>query len=99
MLNFTKVFFVLISLSDISCLNFTKLSEFCLKSRISESNLQCTTEKGLQIQKIELGVKKFYCINYEKKTGNENEFDIVAFDLLHEDYDLKFVSKSLPDNM
>ena len=33
----------------------------------------------------------FYCIKYEKRTGNVNTYDVLSFDL-KEDYELKFVS-------
>lgn len=89
-----NVIFLLAFLFGVNCLDLQKLSDDCLKGKPAPGGLECTTAKGVQIQRIHEGFQKFYCINYEKKTGNINEFDTLTFDLSHDDYDLKFVSKS-----
>lgn len=89
-----KVFFML---TFILSANSLELSDECLNlnGKSIRWSLECTTASGLRIREILEGSQKFYCINYEKKTGNIDEFDILAFDLSHDDYDLKFVSVNI----
>lgn len=81
-------------ITSIVCLNLKKASEDCLNGSSLPRNqeISCLTLNGVKINKIERQNQTFYCIYYEKKTGNRNEFDVLSFDL-HEDYDLKYVSK------
>lgn len=79
-------------ISSIFCLNLEKLSNECLKNRSlhEEENLNCESLKGVAIHRIQHLNQTFYCIEYEKRTGEQNEFDVLSFDL-HEDYSLKYV--------
>lgn len=89
-----KVLFVLaLSIANGICLDLGRLSDECLKGKLLSKlqDINCVTLKLVRIQKIQHQNDTFYCITYEKKSGNRNEFDVLSFDL-HEDYDLKFVS-------
>lgn len=80
-------------LSNVLSFNQTRLADECLKGlMLSETeNLKCVTDKGVSIQMVKRKLKTFYCIKYEKRTGNVNTYDVLSFDL-NEDYELKFVS-------
>jgi hypothetical protein len=75
-------------------INLPQLSDDCIKSRKiqTQRSVECTTEKGVKIEKFTDENLTFYCISYEKKTGELSDFDVLSFDL-HEDYDLMLVSK------
>lgn len=82
------------SVSSVFSLDFQRLSDDCLEGASLQKlqDLTCTTSsKGVKIHQIRNQNQTFYCINYEKKTGNRNEFDVLTFDLSG-DYDLKYVS-------
>ena len=87
-----KFFLVLSSLLAVNCLDLLKLNDECLKGKPSQFSLECITTKGVRVQRIQEGTQKFYCVNYEKKTGNANEFHTLGFNLTLDDYELKFVS-------
>lgn len=81
-------------------LDFVRLTDDCLRGRSLQGNenLRCVTPKGLIVQHMIEDSQTFYCLKYEKKSGNKNEFDVLSFDL-HEDYDLKFVSRCVCDSL
>lgn len=87
------LFWFIVSVSSVVSLDFQRLSDDCLEGTSLQKlqDLTCTTPKGVKIHKSRKQNQTFYCINYEKKTGNRNEFDTLSFDL-RGDYDLKYVS-------
>lgn len=91
-----KVILLLLSVLCAIGMDFNALSDDCLKNKIlhETADLNCITSKNVKIQRIREGNQTFYCIKYEKKSGNRDEFDALTFDL-HEDYDLKFVKTYL----
>lgn len=93
-LKVTKIILVLTIAASSFALDFQRLSDGCLQGNLTErQDLQCSTQKGVRIQTSRKSGQTFYCVSYEKKTGNKNEFDILSFDLPNDDYyDLKFVS-------
>jgi hypothetical protein len=80
-------------LSSALSFNQTRITEECLSGlMLSETeNLKCVTQKGVSVQMVKSNSQTFYCIKYEKKSGNVNMYDLLSFDLAV-DYDLKFVS-------
>jgi hypothetical protein len=80
-------------LSSVLSFNQTRITEECLSGlMLSETeNLKCVTQKGVSVQMVKSNLQTFYCIKYEKKSGNVNMYDLLSFDLAV-DYDLKFVS-------
>lgn len=90
-----KIFFILaIIASSATALDFTKLPQSCLQGNDFDlpKDVECTTGKGVKVTKITSSTRTFYCIQYEKNSGDKKEFDVLAFDLRSSDYDLQFVS-------
>lgn len=89
-----KIFFILAIVANATGLDFTKLPDSCLKGNDFDlpKDVECTTGKGVKVTKIKSLARTFYCIQYEKNSGDKNEFDVLAFDLRSSDYDLQFVS-------
>ena len=56
-------------------------------------DVDCLTRNEVKVVKLTESSQTFYCIYYEKRTGNLNEFDVLSFDLSSDDYDFKFVRK------
>lgn len=75
-------------------LNLQQLQNRCLSYQSTAvKSSTCTTQKKLKMQ-ITRGVENgvFYCLTYEKTTGNVYGFDSLTIEL-HPDYDLQYVSK------
>jgi len=75
-------------------LNLQQLQNRCLSYQSTAAkSLTCTTQKKLKMQ-ITRGVENgvFYCLTYEKTTGNVYGFDSLTIEL-HPDYDLQYVSE------
>lgn len=89
-----KVFCILAFVAAASGLDFTQLPDNCLKGSDYDlpKEIDCITSKGVKITKIKSSAKTFYCIQFEKNSGDKNEFDVLSFDLRSSDYDLQFVS-------
>lgn len=87
------IFCVLSFIASVFCLDLQRLADDCLTGRpLQETQeVQCVTNKSVAIKKIQQENQTFYCISYEKKDGDSNEFDILSFNIF-EDYDLKYVS-------
>lgn len=87
-----KLIFLVTFVSNALSLNLQRLADDCLRDRMlhETENLKCESLKGVKIQRIQDDNQTFYCIKYEKNTGQINEFDVLSFDL-HVDYDLKYV--------
>lgn len=90
------MFFVLIfvtsQLSSVVCLNLERLQNECVRGRPLEGTvkLECVASE-VTIQMAKEGNQTFYCIIYEKNSGDILKFDVLSLGLL-EDYDLKYVS-------
>lgn len=92
-----KVYFAVLAVflyHPVLGIDFSRLSDDCVKSRKIQSPkaVECTTPKGVKIEKYTENDQTFYCISYEKKAGKLDDFDVLSFDL-HEDYDLQLVSR------
>lgn len=89
-----KVFFILAFVASSSGSDFTRLPDNCLKGNDFDlpKDIECTTGKGVKVTKISSLAKTFYCIQFEKNSGEKKEFDVLSFDLRSSDYDLQFVS-------
>lgn len=92
-----KTLILLTCLSSVLGFNLTRIADECLKGiMLSETeNLKCNTAKDLSVQMIKTRSQSFYCIKYEKKSGNPNDVDVLSFDLNEDDYDLKFVRNKM----
>lgn len=76
-------------------LNLQQLQNRCLTHQsTAPKSLTCITQKKLKMQ-ITRGVENgvFYCLTYEKNTGNVYGFDSLTIEL-HPDYDLQYVSSN-----
>lgn len=89
-----EIFLIFSLVSSSFGLDLQRLTHACLEGALKDiQDVFCTTQKGVRIQTTRKLSKTFYCVSYEKKTGNKNEFEVLSFDLHNDDYDLTFVSK------
>ena len=79
-------------LSMVSGLTVQEFTDQCLNSTIRSQDLFCSTQKKVNIQKVQQANALFYCINYEKKAGNKKQFDILSIEFINDEYSLEFVS-------
>lgn len=88
-----KAIILLFCGSSVASLSLDRLADDCLKGRPlhATEDLKCSTDRKVGIQRIRERNQTFYCIKYEKKTGDRREFEVLSFDL-HEDYELKYAS-------
>lgn len=89
---FGSTFFVCQVLSTF-CLNLRRLQHDCIQDRILEGTrfLECI-DTNITVQMFKQGNQTFYCIKYEKNTGDINEPDVLSLKL-YEDYHIKYVRK------
>lgn len=84
--------FVLIFVSKAICLDLMSLEKNCMegKSLNETEKVECVGGE-LKMYVAREGNETFYCINYEKNTGNRYSYDVLSFEL-NEDYVMLYVS-------
>jgi hypothetical protein len=90
--NKIKFYILIACLSTVLCLDFERLMSDCLMGKALHvaENLKCETSKGVKVQRVQEKNQTFYCIKYERKSGNRNDFDVLSFDLF-DDNGLRYV--------